>query len=130
MLKIRLSRRGRKNLPYYVIVVAEVTSSRDGKFIEKIGTYDPLLDNKSEKRLVLNKERAEYWLSVGAKPTDRVASFLSSLGVKDAKKYEVKYTTKAKGDGAKKKALERMKKEQEQSAAQAAESETTTEAAS
>ena len=126
MLKIRLSRRGRKNLPYYVIVVAEATSSRDGKFIEKIGTYDPLLDNQNEKRLVLNKERAEYWISVGARPTDRVASFLASLGVKDAKKYEVKFTSKAKGDGAKKKALERMKKEQEQAAAKAAESETPT----
>ncbi len=130
MLKIRLSRRGRKNLPYYVIVVAEATSSRDGKFIEKIGTYDPLLDNQNEKRLVLNKERAEYWISVGARPTDRVSAFLASLGVKDAKKYEVKFTSKAKGDGAKKKALERMKKEQEQAAAKAAESETQTKAAS
>jgi small subunit ribosomal protein S16 len=128
MLKIRLSRRGRKNLPYYVIIVAEATSSRDGKFIEKIGTYDPLLDNQNEKRLVLNKERAEYWISVGARPTDRVASFLASLGVKDAKKYEVKFTSKSKGDGAKKKALERMK--QEQAAAKAAESQALTEIAS
>lgn len=113
MLKIRLSRRGRKNLPYYVILVAESTSSRDGKFIEKIGTYNPLLDHHDEKRVTLNKERAEYWLGVGAKPTDRIAAFLISLGVKGADKYKVKFKAKSKGDGAKKKALERMKKEEE-----------------
>ncbi len=129
MLKIRLSRRGRKNLPYYVIVVADATSSRDGKFIEKIGSYDPLLDNQNEKRLVLNKERAEYWLSVGAQPTDRVTSFLTAIGVKDATKYQVEFKAKSKGDGAKKKALERMKKEQEQ-AAQSQESEAQLEVAS
>jgi small subunit ribosomal protein S16 len=79
MLKIRLSRGGRANLPYYFILVTNSTSPRDSKFIEKVGSYDPLLADNNEKRIVVNKERIEYWLSVGAKPTERVAKFLIDL---------------------------------------------------
>jgi small subunit ribosomal protein S16 len=117
MLKIRLSRRGRKNLPYYVIVVANSTAPRDGKFIEKIGTYNPLAEGDNQNRITIDNERAEYWLAMGAQPSERVASFLSSLGVKGAEKYKPDFKPKISGTGAKKKALEKMKKEQEAAAA-------------
>ena len=80
-LKIRLARGGAKKRPYYRIVVANSTSPRDGRFIEKIGTYNPLLAKDSESRVTLNEERAKYWLSVGAQPTDRVLRFLDALGI-------------------------------------------------
>ncbi|HET9510228.1 MAG TPA: 30S ribosomal protein S16 [Sphingomonas sp.] len=82
-VSIRLSRGGSKKRPYYRIVVADARSSRDGKFIEKIGTYNPLLAKDDEKRVVLDGERAKHWLSVGAQPTDRVARFLDAAGVKE-----------------------------------------------
>ena len=104
--KIRLSRGGRKNLPFYSIVVTNSKSPRDSNFLEKIGTFNPLLKSDDAKRVVLNKDRAEYWISVGALPSERVAKFLINLGVKDALKYKPKFTPKAKGTGAKKKALE------------------------
>ena len=77
-LKLRLARAGTKKRPYYHVVVADARSPRDGRFIEKIGTYDPKLADK-EKRVTLVTERAQHWLSVGAQPTDRVARFLDSL---------------------------------------------------
>lgn len=80
---IRLSRGGSKKRPYYRIVVADVRSPRDGKFIEKIGTYNPLLAKDDEKRVVLDSDRAKHWLSVGAQPTDRVARFLDAAGVRE-----------------------------------------------
>jgi small subunit ribosomal protein S16 len=80
---IRLSRGGSKKRPYYRIVVADVRSPRDGKFIEKIGTYNPLLGKDDEKRVVLDSDRAKHWLSVGAQPTDRVARFLDAAGVRE-----------------------------------------------
>ncbi|RHW17109.1 30S ribosomal protein S16 [Sphingomonas gilva] len=80
---IRLSRGGSKKRPYYRIVVADGRSPRDGKFIEKIGTYNPLLAKDDEKRVVLDGERARHWLSVGAQPTDRVARFLDAAGVRE-----------------------------------------------
>lgn len=121
MLKIRLARGGRKKVPYYRIVVTNVTSPRDSKFIEKIGTYDPSLDSKDENRITVAKDRAEYWLSVGAQPTEKVAKFLRDLSVQGAEKHQPSYKPKQKGDGLKKKALEKLKADQE--AAQAAKEE-------
>jgi small subunit ribosomal protein S16 len=82
-LSIRLSRGGSKKRPYYRIVVADARSPRDGKFIEKIGNYNPLLAKDSESRVVLDAERAKYWLQNGAQPTDRVARFLDAAGVRE-----------------------------------------------
>ena len=81
-VKIRLARYGRKKRPYYKIVVANAAARRDGKFIEKVGTYAPLLPKDDEKRVVLEQERVEYWLKVGAQPTDRVKKFLKQLSQK------------------------------------------------
>jgi small subunit ribosomal protein S16 len=80
---IRLSRGGSKKRPYYRIVVADSRSRRDGRFIERIGSYNPLLAKDDEKRVVLDVERAKHWVSVGAQPTDRVARFLDAAGVKE-----------------------------------------------
>jgi small subunit ribosomal protein S16 len=82
-ISLRLSRGGSKKRPYYRIVVADARSPRDGKFIEKIGTYNPLLAKDDAKRIVLDGERAKYWLGVGAQPTDRVARFLDAAGLKE-----------------------------------------------
>ena len=82
-VSIRLSRGGSKKRPYYRIVVADARSPRDGNFIEKIGTYNPLLAKDDDKRVVLDGERAKHWLSVGAQPTDRVARFLDAAGVRE-----------------------------------------------
>jgi small subunit ribosomal protein S16 len=82
-ISIRLSRGGSKKRPYYKIVVADARSPRDGRFIEKLGTYNPLLAKDDEKRIVLDGERAKHWLSVGAQPTDRVARFLDAAGVRE-----------------------------------------------
>ncbi|MDQ4419804.1 30S ribosomal protein S16 [Sphingobium sp. DEHP117] len=80
---IRLSRGGSKKRPYYRIVVADARAPRDGKFIERIGSYNPLLAKTDEKRVVLDTERAKYWVANGAQPTDRVARFLDAAGVKE-----------------------------------------------
>lgn len=82
-VSIRLARGGAKKRPYYRIVVANSRSPRDGSFIEKIGTYNPLLAKDDAKRIVLDADRARHWLSVGAQPTDRVARFLDAAGVKE-----------------------------------------------
>ena len=82
-VSIRLSRGGSKKRPYYRIVVADARSPRDGSFIEKIGTYNPLLAKDDEKRVVLDADRAKHWLGVGAQPTDRVARFLDKAGVRE-----------------------------------------------
>src|SRR3546814_7002390 len=75
---IRLSRGGSKKRPYYKIVVADSRSPRDGRFIERIGSYNPLLAKDNPERIKLDADRAKHWLSVGAQPTDRVARFLRS----------------------------------------------------
>jgi small subunit ribosomal protein S16 len=75
-VKIRLARAGAKKRPYYRIVVANSDAPRDGKFLEKVGTYDPMLAKEDVKRVVLNQERIKHWLSVGAQPTERVTKFL------------------------------------------------------
>lgn len=78
---MRMSRGGSKKRPYYKIVIADVRAPRDGKFIERIGSYNPLLAKDDEKRVVLDTERAKHWLEMGAKPSDRVARFLDAAGL-------------------------------------------------
>jgi small subunit ribosomal protein S16 len=80
---IRLSRGGSKKRPYYRIVVADSRAPRDGKFIERIGSYNPVLPKGDEKRVVLDVERAKHWVAAGAQATDRVARFLDAAGVKE-----------------------------------------------
>jgi small subunit ribosomal protein S16 len=80
-LKIRLARGGAKKRPYYSIVVADSRSPRDGKFIEKIGTYNPVLASDDPKRVDLKTERVQEWLKKGAQPTDRVLRFLDQAGL-------------------------------------------------
>ena len=81
MLKIRLARGGAKKRPFYSIVVADSHSPRDGRFIEKVGTYDPLLPKDHAERLRVKAERVAEWMGKGAQPTDRVARLLASLGL-------------------------------------------------
>ncbi|RVT89796.1 30S ribosomal protein S16 [Sphingomonas crocodyli] len=108
-VSIRLARGGAKKRPYYRIVVANSRAPRDGAFIEKIGSYNPLLAKDDANRVVLDTERAKHWLSVGAQPTDRVARFLDAAGIKERparnnpKKAEP-------GDKAKERAEERAEK--------------------
>lgn len=80
-VRIRLARGGAKKRPFYRIVVADSRSPRDGRFLEKLGTYDPLLPGDSDKRVVLNEERIRHWLGHGAQVTDRVARFLDRAGI-------------------------------------------------
>ena len=79
-LKLRLARAGTKKRPYYHVVVADARSPRDGRFIEKVGSYDPKLTDTS-KRVTLVAERVQHWLGVGAQPTDRVHRFLDAAGI-------------------------------------------------
>lgn len=81
-IAIRLARGGMKKRPFYRIVVSDSRAPRDGKFLEKIGTYNPLLPKDSAERVKLDTERAAYWLGVGAQPTDRVARFLDAAGLR------------------------------------------------
>jgi len=81
MLKIRLARGGTKKRPYYSVVVADSHSARDGRFIEKVGTYNPLLKKDDPTRVTLKLEQIEGWLKKGAQPTDRVARFLAQQGL-------------------------------------------------
>ena len=80
-LKIRLARGGAKKRPFYSIVVADSRSPRDGRFIEKLGTYNPMLDRGHADRVTLKEERIKHWLGVGAQPTERVARFLGNAGI-------------------------------------------------
>jgi small subunit ribosomal protein S16 len=80
-LKIRLARGGSKKRPVYRIVVADARSPRDGRFIEKIGTYNPMLAKDSAERVVIDLEAAKGWIAKGAQPTDRVLRFLDAAGV-------------------------------------------------
>ena len=80
-MKIRLARAGSKKRPFYRIVAADSRMPRDGRFIEKLGTYNPLLPKDSEDRVKMNLERVQYWLGQGAQPTDRIARFLEAAGV-------------------------------------------------
>jgi small subunit ribosomal protein S16 len=80
---IRLSRGGAKKRPYYRIVVTDVRSPRDGKYLEQLGTYNPVLAKDDEKRVTLIEDRVRYWIGVGAQPTDRVARILDKAGIKE-----------------------------------------------
>ncbi len=82
-IALRLSRGGAKKRPYYRIVAADSRRARDGKYLEQIGTYNPLLAKDDEKRVSLNEDRARYWLGVGAQPSDRVARFLDKAGIRE-----------------------------------------------
>jgi len=80
-LKIRLTRAGAKKRPYYHIVVIDSRRPRDGRYLEKVGAYNPMLPQGDEKRLILDAERVKHWLKIGAKPTDRVALFVGRAGL-------------------------------------------------
>ena len=84
-MKIRLARGGSKKRPFYRVVAADSRMARDGRFIEKLGTYNPLLPKDSEERVNLDMERVQYWLGEGAQPTDRVSRFLEAAGVLEKK---------------------------------------------
>lgn len=84
-MKIRLARGGSKKRPFYRIVAADSRMPRDGRFIEKLGTYNPLLPKDSEDRIKMNLERIQYWLDKGAQPSDRISRFLESAGVAEKK---------------------------------------------
>jgi small subunit ribosomal protein S16 len=124
MLKIRLARGGAKKRPYYSIVIADSRAPRDGKFLEKVGSYNPMLPRDGEqKRVNLNVERLQYWLSKGAQPTDRVARFLSqdeTLGA-TVKWQAGNNPNKAKpGKKAEERAAERAQREADRAEAEAA----------
>jgi small subunit ribosomal protein S16 len=101
-VKLRLSRGGTKKRPYYYIVATNSTAPRDGRYIEQIGTFNPLLKKDDPERIKLDLDRAKHWLTVGAQPTDRVARFLDAAGL--VKRTPKKSLLKSKP---KKKALER-----------------------
>ncbi|MFM7377062.1 MAG: 30S ribosomal protein S16 [Erythrobacter sp.] len=122
-ISIRLSRGGAKKRPYYRIVVANSRSPRDGKYLEQIGTYNPLLAKDSADRVKLVEDRARYWLGVGAQPTDRVARFLDAAGIKE-RAARVNPKKGEPGEKAKERAEERAAKIAEaEEAARAAEEE-------
>lgn len=81
-MKIRLARGGSKKRPHYAIVAADSRMPRDGRFLEKLGVYDPLLAKDNENRVKMNVERIQHWLNLGAQPTDRVARFLEAAGLR------------------------------------------------
>lgn len=117
-LAIRLSRGGRKGRPFYRIVVADKRMPRDGRYIEKLGTYNPLLDDQNEQRVQLVEERIKYWLSQGAKPSERVAIFLGKAGIIDMPAQPVRPKKSAQGEKAK--MLIEDKEEKRKAAAEAA----------
>ena len=84
-MKIRLARGGSKKRPFYSIVAADSRMPRDGRFIEKLGTYNPLLPKDSEDRVKMDLERIQYWMDQGAQPTDRISRFLEAAGVIEKK---------------------------------------------
>jgi small subunit ribosomal protein S16 len=116
-LSIRLSRGGAKKRPVYRIVVADARAPRDGRFIEKLGTYNPLLPKDSAERVTLDTERAKHWLSVGAQPTERVERFLDAAGLVTRTQ---KNNPKKGEPGAKAKERLEMKAQKEAEAAEAA----------
>ncbi len=123
-LKIRLSRGGSKKRPFYRIVIADSRAPRDGRFIEKIGFHNPLLPKDHEDRVRLDEDRARHWLSVGARPTDRVARFMSERGLVEWKAGHNPQKGEP-GEKAKQRAADKAEKQAAaQEAAQAASEET------
>lgn len=112
---IRLSRGGSKKRPFYKVVAADSRAPRDGRFIERLGSYNPMLPQDNAQRFTVNEERVKYWLSQGAQPTERLAKLLSNLGLVKAP------TIKAqpKKSAMKAKALERIKEREEKAKAAA-----------
>lgn len=123
-LKMRLARAGTRNRPFYKIVVAEAQAPRDGRFVERVGSYDPLLKADAPSRVKLTEERIRYWLSVGVQPTERVALFLGRAGVIPMPAQKVR-PLKSKP---KKKAVERAKALETSKAAALASTESSVEA--
>lgn len=126
-VRLRLARGGTKKRPIYRVVATQARSPRDGRFLEKLGTYNPLLPSDAEDRVVLNEERIRYWLGNGARPSDRVARFLDSAGITEN-------TVRWRGTGKRAEEIEAKKAEEaaknapaasEQAAAPAAEAEPT-----
>ena len=103
-LKIRLARGGAKKRPFYRIVVAENTAPRDGRFVERIGSYNPLLEKDNKERLIINAERAKYWLGVGAQGSVRIMKLFGEAGITP----EYKPHATPKKSTPKKKAQERL----------------------
>src|SRR6058998_2217640 len=118
-LAIRLSRGGAKKRPYYRIVVADSRSPRDGRFIEKLGTYNPLLAKDSPERVKLDSERISHWLEVGAQPSDRVLRFLDAAGIRERPARNNPQKAEP-GEKAKERVEERAKKAADAEAAAAA----------
>ena len=114
-VRIRLSRGGSKKRPFYRVVAADQRAPRDGRFIEKLGTYNPLLPQDHEQRLVINEERVKYWLGVGAQPTERLEKLFSNLGLVKAQALR----EQPKKSAPKAKAQERMKDKEAAAAANA-----------
>ena len=117
-LKIRLARGGSKKRPYYHVVVADARAPRDGRFLEKLGSWNPMLPKDNEKRVELNLERIQEWISKGAQPTDRVLRFLAEAGVaqRDARNNPEKAKP---GKKAQERAAERAQREEDAKAAAA-----------
>jgi small subunit ribosomal protein S16 len=108
-LKIRLARCGAKKRPFYRMVVSDSRNARDGAFLEKVGFYNPFLSHEDKNRVAANEERVKYWISVGAKPSDRVAVLLHHVGL--GEKPEICETPRK--SAPKKKAQERLKAQQQ-----------------
>ncbi|MBO7556784.1 MAG: 30S ribosomal protein S16 [Alphaproteobacteria bacterium] len=108
-VRIRLSRGGSKKRPFYRIVAADSRAPRDGRFIEKLGTYNPMLPQDHESRVVVNAERVQYWLGIGAQPTDRLVKIFANLGLTKAPVLH----EQPKKSAPKAKAVERMKAKEE-----------------
>lgn len=108
-VKMRLARHGAKKRPYYHIVVADARAPRDGRYIERIGSYNPMVPKDHAERLTVKEDRVKHWLSTGAQPTDRVARFLGNLGLMA----KPEYRESPKRSQPKAKAQERMKEKAE-----------------
>ncbi|MBA4749228.1 MAG: 30S ribosomal protein S16 [Alphaproteobacteria bacterium] len=118
-LKMRLARAGAKKRPYYRIVVTDARNPRDGRFIEKVGTYNPMVERDHADRIRLVEDRVRHWLACGAQPTDRVARFLGDKGITP----KPEYRNDPQQSAPKKRAQERLKEKAEKAAAAAEASE-------
>ena len=114
-VRIRLSRGGSKKRPFYKVVAADQRAPRDGRFIERLGSYNPLLPQDHQDRLVLDVEKVKAWLAKGAQPTERLQKLFANLGLCEAKKL----AEQPKKSAPKAKALERIKEKEEKARAAA-----------